>query len=65
MPVVALLVPMTLRGPCHASRFLLTDVLRDGWGFNGLIVADYAGINLLYAHHGIARDQAEAAALML
>jgi beta-xylosidase len=48
--------------PCHASRFLLTDILREQWGFNGLLVADYAGINLLHSHHGVARDKAEAAA---
>ena len=51
------------REPCHASRRLLTEVLREQWGFNGLIVADYVGISLLYQHHGIARDAAEAAAL--
>jgi beta-glucosidase-like glycosyl hydrolase len=49
--------------PCHASRFLLTEVLRDRWGFDGLVVADYAGINLLFAHHGVAKDKAEAAGL--
>jgi beta-xylosidase len=48
--------------PCHASHFLLTEVLRDLWGFDGLAVADYAGINLLHAHHGVAKDKAEAAA---
>src|SRR5580692_10552740 len=48
--------------PCHASHFLLTEVLRDWWSFDGLVVADYAGINLLYAHHRVARDKAEAAA---
>jgi beta-xylosidase len=49
--------------PCHGSRFLLTEVLRDKWGFEGLVVADYAGITLLHAHHGVARDKAEAAVI--
>lgn len=49
--------------PCHASRHLLTKVLREDWGFDGLIVADYIGVSLLYQHHGVAADQAEAAAL--
>ncbi|HSD65064.1 MAG TPA: glycoside hydrolase family 3 C-terminal domain-containing protein, partial [Vicinamibacteria bacterium] len=48
---------------CHASRRLLTEVLRDRWGFDGLIVADYIGISLLYQHHNLARDPAEAAAM--
>ncbi len=48
--------------PCHSSVFLLTDVLRHQWGFNGLVVADYAGINLLHSHHAVAKDKAEAAA---
>ena len=48
---------------CHASRHLLTTVLREEWGFDGLIVADYIGINLLYQHHNLARDPAEAAAM--
>ncbi|WP_114011251.1 glycoside hydrolase family 3 N-terminal domain-containing protein [Cohaesibacter intestini] len=49
--------------PVHASRHLLTKVLREDWGFDGLIVADYVGVSLLYQHHGIAADTAEAAAL--
>jgi beta-glucosidase-like glycosyl hydrolase len=47
----------------HASRHLLTEVLRDQWGFDGLIVADYIGISLLYQHHNLAADPAEAAAM--
>jgi beta-glucosidase len=49
--------------PCHSSHHLLTKVLRKDWGFDGLIVADYIGISLLYKHHGVASDPAEAAAL--
>lgn len=48
--------------PAHASHRLLTEVLRGQWGFDGLIVADYVGISLLYQHHGVAADRAEAAA---
>lgn len=48
---------------CHASHHLLTEVLREQWGFDGLIVADYGGVELLASHHGIAADKAEAAAL--
>ena len=47
----------------HASRHLLTEVLRKEWGFDGLIVADYIGISLLYQHHNLAGDRAAAAGL--
>jgi beta-glucosidase len=48
---------------CHASRRLLTELLRGEWGFDGLVVADYIGISLLYQHHNLAKDPAEAAAM--
>ncbi|MCE0495199.1 glycoside hydrolase family 3 N-terminal domain-containing protein [Vibrio salinus] len=49
--------------PCHASYHLLTEILRQQWGFDGLIVADYGGVELLFSHHAIASDRAHAAAL--
>lgn len=49
--------------PLHASRHLLTEVLRNQWGFDGLIVADYIGVTLLETHHAIAADKGEAAAI--
>ncbi len=49
--------------PSHANRHLLTEVLREQWGFDGIIVADYTGVELLRKAQGIAADNAEAAAL--
>ncbi len=49
--------------PCHANRHLLTEVLREQWGFDGIIVADYTGVELLRKTHRIASDNAEAAAI--
>jgi beta-glucosidase len=46
--------------PASANRFLLTDVLRDQWGFDGFVVSDYTAIRELI-NHGIALDGATAA----
>jgi beta-glucosidase len=50
--------------PAHASEWLLGDVLREGWGFRGLVVSDWTGVEELLKH-GIAADRAEAAARAL
>jgi beta-glucosidase len=51
--------------PAHANRWLLTDVLRREWGFSGLVVSDYFGIEQLQTRHRVASDKADAAAQAL
>ena len=48
-----------------ASRFLLTEVLRDRWGFEGFTVADYGAVGFLYSLHGVVEGPAQAAAAAL
>jgi beta-glucosidase len=48
-----------------ASYWLLTEVLRDSWGFDGYTVSDYGSITFLQNMHRIVPDQKEAAAVAL
>lgn len=55
----------TLNGvPVTASGFLLRDVLKDRWGFNGFVVSDWASIQEMVPH-GYAEDNRQAAELAL
>ncbi|MBF9072688.1 beta-xylosidase/alpha-l-arabinosidase [Streptacidiphilus fuscans] len=51
--------------PSAADEALLTGLLRDTWGFDGTVVADYFGIAFLKLLHGVASGWSEAAALAL
>ncbi|GAA1075911.1 beta-glucosidase family protein [Kitasatospora arboriphila] len=51
--------------PSAADDRLLTELLRDTWGFTGTVVADYFGIGFLRTLHGVAGDWAEAAGAAL
>ena len=51
--------------PCASNRELLTDLLRDQWGFDGIVVSDYFAINQLFAYHEIAPSKEHAAAMAL
>ncbi|WP_432090634.1 beta-glucosidase [Streptomyces sp. NRRL F-5630] len=51
--------------PSAADQALLTGLLRETWGFEGTVVADYFGVAFLQSLHHVAADRAEAAALAL
>ncbi len=51
--------------PSHANVWMLRDVLRGEWGFDGTIVSDWNGISDLVTRHHVAADTADAARLAL
>ena len=48
--------------PCGANRWLLTDLLRGEWGFDGTVVSDYFTVRQLHDYHHVVADPAAAAA---
>lgn len=36
--------------PATANKWLLTDVLRNEWGFDGFVVSDYTGVSEMISH---------------
>jgi beta-glucosidase len=51
--------------PLHINAWLLHDILRQEWGFDGFITSDGGGIGQLVTEHHVAVDNAEAARLAL
>jgi beta-glucosidase len=51
--------------PVAADPELLTGLLRDRWGFDGIFVADYYSVAFLHLLHGVAADPGDAAGLAL
>src|SRR5690349_4930000 len=51
--------------PAGSDSWLLTDVLRDEWGFTGTVVSDYWAVPFLSTMHRLAADADGAGALAL
>lgn len=48
--------------PSTGNHWLMTDLLRNQWGFRGFVVTDYTGINEMVAH-GVVANEKEAGEL--
>lgn len=46
--------------PCHANKWLMTDVLRKEWNFPGFIVSDWMDIEYMHTLHYTAESYKEA-----
>lgn len=46
--------------PCHSNKWLLTDVLRDEWKFEGFVVSDWKDLEKLSDAHFTAKDHKDA-----
>jgi beta-glucosidase len=51
--------------PSHGNAWLLDKILRKEWGFKGIVVSDYYGIEELNRRHAVAADYVEAGAKSL
>ncbi|MCF8012688.1 MAG: glycoside hydrolase family 3 C-terminal domain-containing protein [Clostridiales bacterium] len=49
--------------PCCSSPYLLDDILREKWGFDGYVVSDCGAIGDIHFGHKIADNLAEASAM--
>ena len=47
--------------PSHANTWMLNDVLRGDWGYEGAVVSDYFGVEELHSRHAVAASLKEAA----
>ncbi len=51
--------------PVHASRRLLTELLREKWGFDGQVVSDYGAVKMLTTFQRVAPDALTAGKMAL
>lgn len=50
--------------PCVGNEHLVKDILRDEWGFDGVVISDHSAFDEMIAH-GASEDQKESALLAM
>lgn len=50
--------------PCSGSKYLVTDILKKGWGFEGVVISDWDSFEEM-VKWGVARDSKDAARLAI
>ena len=51
--------------PCTSNKWLLNDVLREKWDFDGVVFSDLGSIWALHSYHRVAEDQLHATAMAM
>ena len=51
--------------PCSCNPWLLTDVLRGEWGFEGIVVSDYGSVVHVLEKHAVAKDKTDVSRLTI
>lgn len=51
--------------PCSSNSYLLTDILRNDWGFKGVVISDLGAIEGVASTHRVAKNREEAAIMSL